>query len=152
MNTITVTNPGKAYKQYPTRWPLLINDIQTDNYRSSLRNKLVAEGFYLTGNIEKYGSGFIRIRKALRDYPKIDFEIKEFAGGVMATFTRREGVNGLRSYIQSHPGQRSSEMVDALNTPLRTIERWLKQLKENGSIEFRGAAKTGGYYYLDSDK
>jgi ATP-dependent DNA helicase RecG len=43
-------------------------------------------------------------------------------------------------------------MVDALNIPLRTVERWLKQLKENGQIEFRGAAKTGGYYYLEADE
>jgi hypothetical protein len=34
-----------------------------------LSNKLVAEAFCLTGSIEKYGSGFIRIRKALEDYP-----------------------------------------------------------------------------------
>ncbi|MGA8147214.1 MAG: hypothetical protein WB870_06495 [Gallionellaceae bacterium] len=35
-------------------------DIQADNYRSSLRNKLVAEALYLTGSIEKHGSSFIR--------------------------------------------------------------------------------------------
>ena len=75
-------------------------DIQADNYRPSLRNKLVAEAFYITGNIEKYGSGFIRIRKALRDYPKIDFEIKEFAGGVMVTFAQHGGVNGLLGQSQ----------------------------------------------------
>ena len=28
----------------------------------------------------------------------------------------------------------------------RTIERWLKQLKDQDLIEFRGATKTGGYY------
>ena len=28
----------------------------------------------------------------------------------------------------------------------RTIERWLKDLKDDGKIEFRGAKKTGGYY------
>ena len=81
-------------------------DIQADNYRSSLRNKLVGEAFYLTGNIEKYGSGFIRIRKALQDYPEIDFEIKEFSGGVMVTFAQRGGVSGgvnsLLSYVQSN--------------------------------------------------
>jgi len=84
---ISIFSPGTFYGG------ISVADIQADNYRSSLRNKLVAEGFYLTGNIEKYGSGFIRIRKALRDYPEIEFEIKEFAGGVMATFTQRGGVN-----------------------------------------------------------
>lgn len=65
-------------------------DIQADNYRSSLRNKLVAEGFYLINVIEKYGSGFIRIRHALKDYPEVQFDIQEFQGGVMATFTLKQ--------------------------------------------------------------
>jgi len=30
--------------------------------------------------------------------------------------------------------------------PQRTIERWLKQLKDQDLIEFKGATKTGGYY------
>ncbi len=42
-----------------------------DNYQSHLRNKLIAEAFYLTKNIEKYGSGFIRIRKELEAYPEV---------------------------------------------------------------------------------
>ena len=151
---ISIFSPGTFYGG------ISVIDIQTDNYRSSLRNKLVAEGFYLTGNIEKYGSGFIRIRKALQDYPEIDFEIKEVSGGVMVTFTQRGGVSGgvsggvndLLVYVHSRPGQRSSEIAAALNIPQRTIERGLKQLKENGTIEFRGAAKTGGYYYLGTDE
>ena len=28
----------------------------------------------------------------------------------------------------------------------RTIERWIKQLKNEDKIEFRGAPKTGGYF------
>ena len=124
--------------------------IQTDNDQLRLRKKLIAEAFYPANNIEKYGSGFIRIRKALRDYPEIEFEIKEFAGGVMATFAQREGlnvgVNELLAYVESHPGQRAGEMAVAFKLTQRTIERWLKQLKEKGLIEFRGAPKTGGYY------
>jgi ATP-dependent DNA helicase RecG len=159
---ITIFSPGTFYGG------LTVAEIQTDNYRSSLRNKLVAEGFYLINAIEKYGSGFIRIRRALKDYPEVQFDVQEFQGGVMATFTLKQpelpdegasggasggvsggasgGASALLTYIQAHPGQRSSEMVVALNTPLRSIERWLKQLKENGLIEFRGATKTGGYH------
>ena len=50
---------------------LTLDDIQSDYYTSRLRNKLIAEAFYLTSNIEKYGSGFIRIRKELNDYPEV---------------------------------------------------------------------------------
>ena len=151
---ISIFSPGTFYGG------ISVADIQSDNYRSSLRNKLVAEAFYLTGSIEKYGSGFIRIRKALRDYPEIEFEIKEFAGGVMVTFEQKQseaprggvnvgvnvGVNRLLAYVESHPGQRAGEMAVTFNLTQRTIERWLKQLKEKGLIEFRGAPKTGGYY------
>jgi len=38
-----------------------IQDLERNDYISSLRNKLLAEAFYLTGDIEKYGTGFIRI-------------------------------------------------------------------------------------------
>lgn len=154
---ISIFSPGTFYGG------ISVADIQSDNYRSSLRNKLVAEAFYLTGSIEKYGSGFIRIRKALRDYPEIEFEIKEFAGGVMATFAQKQpeaprgGASGgvtppesahLLQLIQTQPGLKTAELVAQTGTPQRTIERWLKQLKEKGLIEFRGAPKTGGYYRI----
>ena len=54
-NSITIFSPGSLYGG------LTLDDIQSDHYPSRLRNKLIAEAFYLTSNIEKYGSGFIRI-------------------------------------------------------------------------------------------
>ena len=56
------------------------------------------------------------------------------------------GVTEPLLYIQLHPGQRASDIAKGLNLPLRTIERWLKKLKEAKTIEFRGASKTGGYF------
>lgn len=41
-----------------------IDALKTDNYQAYTRNKLIAEAFYLTADIEKYGTGFTRIRKA----------------------------------------------------------------------------------------
>ena len=158
---ITLFSPGAFYGG------ISIADIQADNYRSSLRNKLVAEGFYLINAIEKYGSGFIRIRKALKEYPEIDFEFKEFTGGVMVIFAQKssksslEGVSGgvsggvnpeldqLLELIQSQPGLRVTELVSQTGKPARTIERWIKQLKDSQHIEFRGAPKTGGYHPRD---
>src|SRR3990167_1212804 len=85
-----------------------------------LRNKLVAEAFYLTGNIEKYGSGFIRIRKSLRDYPEIKFEIKEYCGGVLVTFTQlpRENCSTSRGW-QILAGKRKRRCVRALHKHMR---------------------------------
>ncbi len=79
-NKISIFSPGIFYGG------LTIAEIQQDSYRSSLRNKLVAEGFYLTNVIEKYGSGFIRIRRAMADYPEVKFSIEEAQGGVWAVF------------------------------------------------------------------
>ncbi|MDP3913350.1 MAG: hypothetical protein Q8R96_06400 [Bacteroidota bacterium] len=36
-----------------------------------------------------------------------------------------------------------------MNKSVATTERYLKILKEQGYIEFRGAPKTGGYYKID---
>jgi ATP-dependent DNA helicase RecG len=138
--------------------------IAAGESRSSLRNKLVAEGFYLINAIEKYGSGFIRIRRALKDYPEVQFDVQESQGGVMATFAQKQpespdvgvnfgvnvgvnvGVNELLAYVQANPGQRAGDMAVTFAVTQRTIERWLKQLKDDQTIEFRGAPKTGGYY------
>ncbi len=99
---LTIFSPGTLYGG------ITVADLQADNYRPSLRNKLIAEAFYLTGNSEKYGSGFIRIRKALEDYPEIKFEIAEVAGGVLATFTQQQSAvdshvnTSLNTSVNSH--------------------------------------------------
>ena len=61
------------------------------------------------------------------------------------------GVTDLLIYIQLHPGQRASDIAKGLNLPLRTVERWLKKLKETKAIEFRGASKTGGYFAVSNE-
>jgi ATP-dependent DNA helicase RecG len=68
---ILFTSPGRIYGN------LTIADLQRDDYVSSIRNKLLAESFYLMGDIEKYGTGFIRIRQWLKDYPEIGYEMSE---------------------------------------------------------------------------
>ena len=159
---ITIFSPGTFYGK------LTVADVQADNYRSSLRNKLVAEGFYLVHAIEKYGSGFIRIRKALREYPEIEFAVEEKFGGVVASFTQLEnqtdtasggasgGVSGgvstpedLLTIIRAQAGLNAAELVRLSGKPQRTIERWLKQLKTAGQVQFTGSPKTGAYFLVE---
>jgi ATP-dependent DNA helicase RecG len=47
-NEISFFNPGNLYGN------LTIDDLKKDNYQAHARNKLIAEAFYLTGDIEKY--------------------------------------------------------------------------------------------------
>ena len=79
---LTIFSPGRLYDG------LTLQELQQDNYRSRLRNKLVAEGFYLTTGIEKYGSGFLRIRQALIEYPEIQLLVEEISGGISISFIR----------------------------------------------------------------
>jgi len=57
-----------------------------------------------------------------------------------------EGVNDLIQLITEHPGLRANALAARLSTSVKNVERWLKQLKDQGHIEFRGAPKTGGYH------
>ena len=59
------------------------------------------------------------------------------------------GVNtaaNLLTLAMVHPGLNVADLVRLPEKPQRTIERWIKQFKDQDFIEFRGATKTGGYY------
>ena len=88
-------------------------------------------------------------------------ELKEMTGAFVVKFTRRpvseginEGINGgvnegisqLLEYIQKNPAKRVVEIAAAVNVPSKTIERWIKKLREQGEIVFSGPRKSGGYF------
>ena len=56
------------------------------------------------------------------------------------------GVNLLIELIQKNPGKRVPQLAKTLDIPAKTIERWIKQLKGEGKIEFKGSPKKGGYW------
>ena len=60
-----------------------------------------------------------------------------------------EGVKSLYGLIKNKPNNRSTYFASELNTSVKNIERWLKQLKNEDKIKFKGAPKTGGYFVKD---
>ncbi len=48
-------------------------------------------------------------------------------------------------YIEKNPHCRIPSIINATGIPKRTVERYLKELKGDGKVEFIGATKTGGY-------
>ncbi len=56
------------------------------------------------------------------------------------------GINQLFFYIRNNPGKRTVDIAKGLNISLRTTERWIRKLKDEGKIKFKGSKKTGGYY------
>jgi ATP-dependent DNA helicase RecG len=81
---IVFFNPGGLYGN------ITEEELYTDIYRASTRNKQLAEAFYLTHDIEKYGSGFIRIRNAIRNYPTMVFEFRNLGDGFESKFSYTE--------------------------------------------------------------
>ena len=58
------------------------------------------------------------------------------------------GVNRLLEFIRSYPGLRIPQISESLEVPAKTLERWIKRLRVQGTIEFRKSTKTGGYWEL----
>ena len=88
-------------------------------------------------------------------------ELKEMTGAFVVKFTWRpasegisegtnggacEGISQLLEFIRKNPGKRVVEIAATLNVPSKTIERWIKKLRDQGEIIFTGPRKTGGYF------
>ena len=166
-NYITFFNPGNLYGN------VTVDELKKDNYQAHARNKLIAEAFYLTGDIEKYGSGFIRIRKEIKEYPTMKMDFSEIQSGFLFTvsYTKQKissveneegenvgvnvgvnvGIKTLLVFIENNPGTNVLTMVKQFNVTQRTIERWIKILREENKIEFKGVRKIGGYWKINTN-
>jgi ATP-dependent DNA helicase RecG len=166
-NRIEIISPGHLPNN------LTVEKIRTGN--SNIRNPILVS--YVAKGLLPYhglGSG---IKRALSLWPKIAFtddrdgclftatvhripskvQLPEQAVG--ASGGASGGVSGgvntaanLLTLAKTHPGLNVADLVRLSEKPQRTIERWLKQLKDQDLIEFKGATKTGGYYSKVSSK
>jgi len=62
-----------------------------------------------------------------------------------------EGLNALVALIRNNPGKRIPWLAKCTNTPEKTIERWIADLKSQGKLVYSGSKKTGGYHYQGID-
>jgi len=123
---IVFSNPGTLFGS------LTLKDLEKDDYISSIRNKLLAEAFFLTGDIEKYGTGFIRIRRKLNELKTATYKISE-AGD----FFRVE-LKDIRSYdakkdVENIPYDVRKDVRKSFNLSLKQI-RILKAILENKNV------------------
>jgi ATP-dependent DNA helicase RecG len=67
--------------------------------------------------------------------------IKEgISGGI------KEGIKLLLYTIKGKPGKRTNELAELLQISPKTMEKWIKKLKQQERIVFKGSKKTGGYF------
>jgi Fic family protein len=133
---------------------LLRNEYSIALIPSSLRHEYIA-GLELAHTDDKPFKAFIadRVIATQMDLLRllnIGGVNKENGGVNMDSTTNIGGVNSLESEllgaIQSMPGLNAPTLSTTINKSLRTIQRYLKKLTDEGKVEFRGAAKSGGYY------
>ncbi len=145
-------NPGELPNS------ISIKSLLSGSYVSDCRNKLIAFAFKEIGWIEKYGSGIKRVTQAFKAHGCEAPVFENFQHGFRVTvFSKQkisdelnegvnEGVNELLKLIKKIPGKRVPFFVKTMSTSAKNIERWLKQLKYENKIVFKGAAKSGGYF------
>ncbi len=165
-NAITFYNPGGLYGN------LTIDQLLKDDYQANTRNKLIAEAFYLIGEIEKYGSGFLRIRREIKAYPTMKLLIANAPNGLLTTIsynqqktdtkggdvtenvtknvtknvtenvTEKRQLNILE-LIRDNPQITTNEMAELLNITKRTVLRDIEKLKQKKLLIYKGSAKKG---------
>ena len=155
-NKIEFYNPGRLPEN------ITVEDLLSNNYKSTPRNKLIADFFKSLGLIEKYGSGIKRIV----DYFIADNlpspEFKNISDGFLVTvysgkyFSSSENVtenvtenriNILIKLITDNPKITTTELSEKLNVTRMTIHRDLDDLKAIERIKRIGPDK-GGYWEI----
>ncbi len=148
---------------------LSLENIKSGYYKSHPRNIQIAEVFKTANIIEKYGSGIKRVIDAFREYGLKEPFFEPMMGGLNVTVYKAKnreeinegvnvgvdvgvdvgvnvGVNELFKFIVEHQPVRTNTLISTFNTVTqRTIERWLKILKDESKIVYQGSPKTGGY-------
>ena len=161
--SISFSNPSGLYGD------LKIEDLQTNTYQASTRNKLIAEAFYLTHDIEKYGSGFGRIRQAIAQYPTMKFGFQEIANGFRTELSyviQKTSSKDLEKDLEKELSQKEIKIIEAIKqNPKVTqqllseqiginpknIRNYMKLLKQKGIIKRIGPDK-GGFWEIQKHK
>ena len=154
---IEFTNPGELFGK------LKLNDLYTDFYRAAHRNKLLAEAFYLTGDVEKYGTGFIRIRNRLQgSYAGMNLHLASGSGvfrvavGLLdaiketAPETAPENTRDkIVLLLKENPRLTKLDLMHSLQKASGTIKEHMRILKKEGRIKRVGPDKGGYWEVLD---
>lgn len=136
------------------------------------RNRRVGDFLKELDLTEGRGTGIPKIRKAMKENnsPEPVFQTDENRSYFLTTFYvspdlntngglngglsgglsggLNGGLNGVLVFIRENPGKNTKDISEFLDTPSRTVEKWIAKLRKNKSIEFRGSKKTGGYWEI----
>lgn len=156
-------NPGELPEN------ITIQDLKENNYKSTPRNKAIAEFFKNLGWIEKYGSGIGRIinyfNKASLPLPTFENHSGGFLVTVFAKSKKHDPLNdplndllndllndrqkSIVGYIKKNIYITKEELAEKCGVSLETIKRDIFKMQKSNLIERKGSKKTG-YWELVS--
>ncbi|KIO46301.1 MULTISPECIES: winged helix-turn-helix domain-containing protein [Sanguibacteroides] len=151
-----------VYSNFILKWRCVIDFVfKTGTYIP----KLIAEAFYLTNDIEKYGSGFTRIREAIVPYPTMKYDFYVMGNGCFSELSYerqkistaeiedsglKDSVEKIVGAIKVNPFITQSELAKITGLSRRGVEWNLQQLRKNGIILRVGPDK-GGHWEINKE-
>ncbi len=117
---IVFFSPGELYGKQT------VEALKTDDYVAYTRNKLIAEAFYLTGDIEKYGTGYTRVRNEIAAYPTMKFSFEEKPSAWLVTMSYEEQKTDEKGELATEPATNLSQLVPNLSVQVKILVMSLK--------------------------
>ena len=159
-NRIEFYNPGKLPDS------ITVKDLLSNNYKSTPRNKLMADFCKSLGLIEKYGSGIQRIVEYFNRWKLPQPEFRNISDGFMVTvFTAQksdrvtdrvtdnltENQQRIIKLVTENKRVSTSKMADNIGISKRKVLDNINKLKKLGLIRRIGPAK-GGHWEIINNK
>jgi ATP-dependent DNA helicase RecG len=150
-NKIEFYNPGRLPET------ISVEDLISNNYKSTPRNKLIADFFKSIGFIEKYGSGIRRVLEYFADAGLPAPEFKNISDGFMVTIYSGDKLGDklgdkqlmILKYIDNNPYISLSQLSRAIKISQTAVENNIKKLKQKGILKRVGPAKGGHWEVID---
>jgi len=62
----------------------------------------------------------------------------------------KEKLASILCVLHEQPGLRTTMLSNKTDIPVKSVERYVKRLKDAGLIKYSGSSKSGGYYLSDT--
>lgn len=122
--------------------------------KSVRRNKLLADLFHRIGEVEKVGSGILRMKQSLREaeVPPMRFEFGSFYTAIFDRITEdaEKTSEKIINLILQNKEITIQEMAELIGITERSIERSIHNLQQKGKIKRVGPAKGGHWEVIDN--
>ena len=148
--------------------------INPDRFTPFAKNPTIVKFFIQLGRVDDLGSGVLNVSHYIKHYSKgqvalfieepvfktmvpkpVDFRIEGAIEGAIEGVTKRvmDKLKTVLSAIAEKEGERIPYYAEKTGLHEKTIERYMKQLKDAKLIEFIGdASQTGGYFLTEKGR